>query len=135
MLKIIFPFASFFLSLPAFAQEEEEEVGRGAGDSTFKIINPLNTDDILVLINSVIDTLIKFGAIIAVIMVIVAGFMYTTSAGNEKKVTTANRTILYTVIGLCVLLLSECYIRSMIACSVQWIILFAKRSFTRYTTL
>lgn len=41
---------------------------------------------------------------IAVVMIVVGGFRYTTSAGNQAAVTSAKNTIIYAVIGLVVAL-------------------------------
>ncbi len=41
---------------------------------------------------------------IAVIMIIVAGIMFATSAGNAKSVTTAKNMILFSVVGIIVIL-------------------------------
>lgn len=44
--------------------------------------------------------------IIAVIIIIVAGFMYVTSSGDAAKVTKAKNAILYAVIGLVITILA-----------------------------
>lgn len=45
-------------------------------------------------------------AVIAVIVIIVAGFMYVTSGGDAAKVVKAKNTILYAVIGLVIIILA-----------------------------
>ena len=52
------------------------------------------------------NTLLTFAGIIAVIMIIVGGIMYSLSAGDSKKAATAKDTILYAVIGLVITLLA-----------------------------
>jgi len=49
--------------------------------------------------------------IAAVIMIIVGGFRYITSGGNDASVTSAKNTILYAVIGLIVVALSQLIVR------------------------
>lgn len=58
------------------------------------------------LIKSLIGTLLFIVGTIAVIMIIVGGLKYTTSNGDQTKVTSAKNTILYSVVGLVVALLA-----------------------------
>ena len=57
-------------------------------------------------IRSVVTTLLALAAIIAVIYVIIAGVRYITSTGDEEQATKARQSIIYTVIGIIVILLS-----------------------------
>ena len=58
------------------------------------------------IIPSITNTLLTAAGIIAVIMIIVGGIMYSLSAGDSKKAGTAKDTILYAVIGLVITLLA-----------------------------
>jgi hypothetical protein len=70
-----------------------------------KIKNPLGTGDSLFgFLNGIIDALLQLGAVVAVVAVIYAGFLFVTAQGDEKKITTAKAALLYTVIGLAILL-------------------------------
>ena len=53
-------------------------------------------------IKTIINALLFFIGVVAVIMIIWAGVQYTTSAGDSNKVATAKNTIVYAVIGLIV---------------------------------
>jgi hypothetical protein len=57
-------------------------------------------------VSSVINVITWVIGIIAVIMLIFGGIQYATSAGDEKKVTTAKNTIIYAVVGLAIALLA-----------------------------
>lgn len=57
-------------------------------------------------IPNITNTLLYAAGIIAVIMIIVGGIMYSLSAGDSKKAGTAKDTILYAVIGLVITLLA-----------------------------
>jgi len=81
--------------------------GGGETPGVFKIPNPLESDDFIELLNNIIEALIILSVPIAVIMIIWAAFLLTTSGGNENKVATAKKTILYTVIGFVILLFSK----------------------------
>lgn len=54
------------------------------------------------LIGAIINTLLAIIGIAAVIMIIIGGFRYVFSAGNEKAVASAKDTILYAIIGIVV---------------------------------
>lgn len=47
------------------------------------------------------------GGIIAVIMIIIGGFLYVTSGGDSGKIKTARDTIIYATIGLVVIALAQ----------------------------
>ena len=65
------------------------------------------------LIANVLNPVYFWAAVIAVIVIVVAGFMYTTSGGDPSKVTRAKNAILGAVIGLVVVLC---------AFSITWIV-------------
>jgi len=45
--------------------------------------------------------------VVAVIMIIIGGFRYITSGGNDTSITSAKNTILYAVIGLVIVALAQ----------------------------
>lgn len=53
--------------------------------------------------------------IVSVIMIIYGGFRYITSAGNDSSVTSAKNTILYAIIGLVVVAISQILVKFVIA--------------------
>ncbi len=69
-----------------------------------KIDNPLKNDDLFAFINSIIDAALKIGAVVAVLAIIFAGFMFVTAQGDEEKIKTAKRILLYAAIGIVILL-------------------------------
>jgi len=73
--------------------------------SNGQITNPLgNTKELVPFLDKIIDACLKLGAVIAVVALIYAGFLFVTAAGDEGKIDTAKSTILYTVIGIVILL-------------------------------
>lgn len=62
-----------------------------------------STSKLLVIAN----VLAWFGGAIAVIMIIYAGFVYVTSSGDDGKVKSAKNIILYSVVGLVVIVVSR----------------------------
>lgn len=58
------------------------------------------------ILNNIINVALAVIGFIAVVMIILGGFQYTTSAGDASKVTKAKNTILYGIIGVVVALLA-----------------------------
>lgn len=58
------------------------------------------------ILNNIINVALAVIGFVAVVMIIVGGFQYTTSAGDASKVTKAKNTILYGIIGVVVALLA-----------------------------
>lgn len=59
------------------------------------------------IISTVVDIFSWIVGVVAVIMIIVAGFKYITSGGDSGKVTSAKNTILYAVVGLIIVALAQ----------------------------
>ena len=74
----------------------------GTGDAT----QSLNK-----LVHTIINLFSAIVGIVAVIMIIVGGFRYITSGGSDTSVTSAKNTILYAVIGLIIVALSQILVR------------------------
>lgn len=73
----------------------------------FVIHNPLNISadtSLESIINSIINLLITIGIPLAGLMYLWAGFQFLTAAGDSRKVSLAKKTILYTTIGVAILL-------------------------------
>lgn len=65
-----------------------------------------NSDTLKGYVGPIVDILLYVLGIVAVIMIIVGGFMYVTSGGDATGVTKAKNTIMYAVVGLVVAILS-----------------------------
>ena len=94
--------AVLFLSAPkAFAQALFGPVpdigGVDAGD----------TDEIRTGILTVLDIILSFMALIAVIVIVIAGIRLVVSQGEEQEKDKAKKTIFYAIIGLVVILLAQ----------------------------
>lgn len=71
------------------------------------IQNPLknNVTDLKGLLDLIIDkAILPLGGVVAAIMIIYAGFLYVTARGNETKIQTAHKALLYAAIGTAILL-------------------------------
>ena len=65
-----------------------------------------NQQDAMPIISVIINVVIGLIGLVAVIMIIVGGIMYTSSQGNPDKVKQAKDIILYSIVGLVVALLA-----------------------------
>lgn len=63
------------------------------------------------IVKTVINILSWVVGVVSVIMIIVAGFKYVTSGGQEKAVGDAKNTILYAIVGLVIVALSQVIVR------------------------
>lgn len=104
----LFSLISIAPSAPAYAAVKDDiqagacgAAGQAACDSAAATSSIDNT------ITGVINLLSVVIGVIAVIMLILGGFKYVTSAGNEQAVAGAKRTLLYAIIGLIVVALSQ----------------------------
>lgn len=84
------------------------------GDSCDK-----NKDRIVNIIGDITRLISYFAGVIAVIMVIVAGFKYITSGGDSAKVTSAKNTLIYALIGIAVAVLAQFIIQFVISASLR----------------
>ena len=69
--------------------------------------NPLQYDTFEELINAIINFIFTIALAIAPLMIIIAAFYFVTAGGDPKKVDTAQKIILYTCIGLVVILMAK----------------------------
>jgi hypothetical protein len=59
------------------------------------------------IIRHIVNILSAIVGVVAVIMIIIGGFRYITSGGNDTSVTSAKNTILYAIIGLIIVALAQ----------------------------
>ena len=79
--------------------------GLGSGDSNF--VNPIKWKTFAGLINAIINFIFNIALVVSPIMFIIGGFYFITAAGDPSKIKTAKDVILYTAIGLLVVLLAK----------------------------
>lgn len=106
-------FVALFIVVPAHAQtlpvQSSNTIPAGSvgGTQTIELPNPLGISNINDLINKIIDGLIIFATPVAVAMVIWAAYLFMSSGGDPKKLTTAKSALLWTVVGYAILLLAK----------------------------
>lgn len=69
--------------------------------------NPLKACSFEDLIGRIINFIFAVSLVLTPLMIIIAGFYFITAAGNPEKIKTAKDIILYTIIGLVIVLLSK----------------------------
>jgi len=101
-MNILYKIINFLIiSNTALADGEQEHLD-------FTIVNPLSTSgNVSDIINSIIDLMLKIGGPIAALMYVWAGFQFLTAGGDEKKIATAKKTLVWTTIGIAVLVMSK----------------------------
>lgn len=84
-----------------------------ANDGEVKSISECNlakdhagSTDLMVTLDTIINVVLGVLGLLAVVVIIYGGFMYTTSAGDASKIKKAKDTIMYGVIGLVIALLA-----------------------------
>ena len=71
------------------------------------IENPLESESFEELLNTIVTFISWIAIAIAPIMIMIAAFFLLTAGGDPKRVDTARRIILWTVIGLAIILLAK----------------------------
>jgi hypothetical protein len=72
---------------------------------------PNGVDQVNRILRKIVNFLSALVGVVAVIMIIIGGFRYITSGGNDTSVTSAKNTILYAIIGLIIVALAQVLVR------------------------
>jgi hypothetical protein len=71
------------------------------------ISNPIHSSSFEDLLDNVINFIFWIGMALAPIMVIIAGFNFITAAGNPAKVATARNILIWTAVGVLIILMAK----------------------------
>jgi cytochrome bd-type quinol oxidase subunit 2 len=116
--KTIIPFFVLFFCLLNFSVTQvnagsllDQQVGFSSeqGDGIGKAFNEQAskpTEDIRIVIAKIIKVFLGFMGIVFVVLIIIAGFKYMNSQGNESTVEEAKKTISRAIIGLAIIMIS-----------------------------
>ena len=83
--------------------------GSTRGDGGVSISSPIGTD-LLGIIKRIIGWLIGLAIPVAGLLIVIAGYQIMFAAGEPDKVKTGKQTILYTVVGLAIIILAWAFI-------------------------
>ncbi|MDD5590286.1 MAG: pilin [Candidatus Portnoybacteria bacterium] len=92
------------------AQLAPTSPGTGSGQRIYELDNPLKSDSFEGTVEKIAEWIRLIAIPIASIMILYAGFLFMTSGGNEEKVKTAKRTLLWTVIGIAIIIIGSGFI-------------------------
>lgn len=97
----IFPLFALAQQTPVNPGGDQTPVNPGnTGDcDSNSLCNPLGQGDIITFLQTLLNIIMIFAVPLIIFMIIYAGFTYVMAQGNETKVSTANRALLYAVIG------------------------------------
>lgn len=80
----------------------------------------LGTADLESTVIKIVQWVLAFLSLIAVVMILYGGFVWMTAGGNEDKVSTAKKTISAAVIGLIVILLAWAIVTFVLSQTHKW---------------
>ncbi len=109
LIIIIMVMAAAFLFLspsPALAQGSANNMLWGGYESNVQETTGLGTTDIRIVIAKIIRYLLGFLGIIALLLIMYAGWLWMSSGGNEEKIARAKKTLINAAIGLIIIVTS-----------------------------
>lgn len=112
VITVASPALAIDCAAPANAQEAIQCGASGAAGQNIKNqelqdISETSGQDLGSTVKKILNILSTAIAIIAVIMIVVGGFRYVTSAGKQESVTAAKNTIIYAVVGLIIVAFTQ----------------------------
>lgn len=103
-------------TVPALASAKDEICsGVGAASGASGCSTPEGSPTVNSVINTVINIMSAFVGVVAVIMIVFAGFRYITSGGDSSKISGAKNTLIYAIVGLVVAALSQIIVRFVVS--------------------
>ncbi len=81
--------------------------GGGGGGQIIKFENPLKAKNLTELVDNLLNFLFTLAIIGAPILLVIAGVMFMTAAGNPARISTARNMLMWTIIGFGVILLAK----------------------------
>ena len=106
LIIFLFLFSNLLAFLPAQAIDGDDLWGGTDKKDEVSTETGLGDQDPRTLVAKIIQVLLGFLGIIAVVLIVYAGFLWMTSAGNEEKVSTAKKILTASAIGLAIVLMS-----------------------------
>ncbi len=91
---------SMFAALPALAVNLAEQVNTGLNYGTF---SGLGTRDVREVIFLIINVILGFLSIIAILLILWGGFKWMTAGGNEDQIDEAKKIIIAGIVGMAVI--------------------------------
>ena len=106
-IKYLTALAVLILPFPAFAQSQVQEgLNTGGLSSLFGNAGLTGAQSLSQLIVEIINIMLIFAGAVAVIFVIIGGYQYLTSAGNEESAEKGKKTLINAIIGVVLIIMS-----------------------------
>ena len=98
---------------PALAASAKDEICAGVGSASGAsgCSTPAGSPTVNSVINTVINIISAFVGVVAIIMIVFAGFRYVTSGGDSSKISSAKNTLIYAIVGIVVAALAQVIVR------------------------
>jgi L-asparagine transporter-like permease len=107
MKKLILPLGLSLLLLPVVAFAQTNETNWQNWLNNLVTNTPLLANaDLIGIVFKAIQFVLAFLGVVAVVVIIIGGFMWMTAGGNEEKVGKAKKTLIQGLIGLIIVLLA-----------------------------
>jgi len=114
-LLLVFGLSMSFAAIhtPAVSADAKSEIcgGIGAASGGTTCTDAKGAPTIPGLVNTIINILSWIVGVLAVIMVIIAGFKYVTSNGDSGQVSSAKTTLIYAIVGVVIVALSQTIVK------------------------
>jgi hypothetical protein len=114
----------------------ETSTGGKTGGSYFgSLTNPLKYDTVEEIVEAISVFLLNIGIVLSPVMLIIAGLMYITAGGNSDKIRTAQKMMLWTLVGLAFILLARglvAVLQSVLGVEEQSFLLFYPIGFVNF---
>ena len=96
----------FIISLSVFLTlfQVSSVLATGAPGQRVALQNPLNANTFGEFVDAIANIVIKIGGVLAVIFIIISGFLFVTARGNEEQLGKAKTSLTWTIVGTAVLL-------------------------------
>src|SRR3989339_876844 len=96
----------FVASEPVSAGSVADNMLWGGQEANVQAATGLGNTDPRIIIANIIRVLLGFLGIIAVLLIMYAGWLWTTSAGDDSKINKAKQTLTAAIVGLIIILMS-----------------------------
>lgn len=108
---IAVPLAGNFAPKAVYAVDAKKEICEGLGGSGDGNCQVSGAPSLEGTIKRIVDILSLVAAIVAVVVIIIGGFIYVTSGGDSGKVSSAKNTIIYAIVGLIIVAVSQVIVK------------------------
>ena len=108
VISSMFALVLLFGMAPGIVTAQTSELRQGSNHAAGSGGDP---ESINKTISNIVNILSSLAGVAAVVMIIVGGFRYITSAGDSTRVTSAKNTIIYALIGLVIIALAQIIVR------------------------